>query len=106
MGQKPKITFMLFDKIINSIFSFGAALVVFGAWAKLEHKEFGNKALTIGMLVETGIFCIYGFLEWRNKSPQQNRNETANSEGVDLGDLTDTMKETNQILNKVFKTQR
>jgi len=97
---------MLFDKIINTIFSFGAALVVFGAWAKLEHKEFGNTALTIGMLVETGIFCMYGLLEWRKKSAQDSGNEPTASERVDVGDLTDTMKETNQILNKVFKTQR
>jgi len=96
---------MLFDKIINTIFSFGAALVVFGAWAKLEHKEFGNTALTVGMLVETGIFCMYGFLEWRKQTVRQNPTEEPGPEGLDVDELTDTMKQTNQILKKVFKTQ-
>ena len=58
---------MLFDKIINTAFSFGAAVVIFGAWGKIEHKEFGSTALTAGLLTETAIFCIYGILEWRKK---------------------------------------
>ncbi len=56
---------MLFDKIINTAYSFGAAIVIFGAWGKIEHKEFGSTALTAGLLTETAIFCIYGMLEWR-----------------------------------------
>jgi len=55
---------MLLDKIINTIFSFGAAVVIFGAWGKLENKDFGSLALTAGLLTETAIFCLYGFLEW------------------------------------------
>jgi hypothetical protein len=55
---------MLLDKIINTIFSFGAAVVIFGAWGKLEHKDFGDQALTAGLLTETAIFCLYGLLEW------------------------------------------
>lgn len=30
---------MLLEKIINTAYSFGAAIVVFGAWAKIEHRE-------------------------------------------------------------------
>jgi hypothetical protein len=95
---------MLLEKIINTVFSFGAAIVVFGAWAKLEHFEFSDRALTIGMLVETCIFCIYGLLEWRKKANPEKPNQSLPSETVDVGELTDTMKQTNQILNKVFKT--
>jgi hypothetical protein len=47
---------MYTDKILNTAYSFAAAIVVFGAWAKLEHKDYGSTALTIGMLVESGIF--------------------------------------------------
>ena len=62
---------MHFDKIINTAYSFGAAIVVFGAWSKLEHKAMGDTALTVGLLVETGIFCIYGLMEWRVQKPGQ-----------------------------------
>jgi hypothetical protein len=55
---------MLLDKIINTVFSLGAAVVIFGAWGKLEHKDFGDQALTAGLLTETAIFCLYGLLEW------------------------------------------
>ena len=55
---------MLLDKIINTVFSFGAAVVIFGAWGKLEHTPFGDTALTAGLLTETTIFCLYGVLEW------------------------------------------
>jgi hypothetical protein len=55
---------MLLDKIINTVFSFGAAVVIFGAWGKLESKDFGDTALTAGLLTETAIFCLYGLLEW------------------------------------------
>jgi hypothetical protein len=95
---------MLIEKIINTAFSFGAAIVVFGAWAKLEHKDFSDTALTAGMLVETGIFCIYGLLEWQKKKPaRQEEVREPPAQSVDVGELTNTMKQTNQILNKVFR---
>jgi hypothetical protein len=55
---------MLLDKIINTVFSLGAAVVIFGAWGKLENKDFGDRALTAGLLTETAIFCLSGLLEW------------------------------------------
>jgi hypothetical protein len=58
---------MYFDKIINTAYSFGAAIVVFGAWGKIEHKDMGDTALTVGLLTETSIFVIYGLMEWRGK---------------------------------------
>jgi hypothetical protein len=62
---------MLLDKIINTVFSFGAAVVIFGAWGKLENKEFGSTALTAGLLTETAIFCLYGVLEWVRRPASQ-----------------------------------
>jgi len=105
---------MQLDKIINTAYSFGAAVVVFGAWAKLGHKDYSEIALTAGLLTETAIFCIYGLMEWRKhpttgpaehayQPPPLNNQSTAG--GTDTGELTDTLKQTNRILNKVFKTE-
>ena len=55
---------MHFEKIMNTLYSFAAAVVIFGAWAKLEHRDYGSLALTIGLLTETGIFLLYGLFEW------------------------------------------
>jgi len=122
---------MQLEKIINTAYSFGAAVVVFGAWAKIEHKEYSDDALTAGLLVETGIFFIYGLLEWRQSAAGKPRagelpageppagkdtvGATAGSYqaagyrtgtgagGQEVGELTETMKQTNRILSKVFK---
>jgi len=105
---------MQLEKIINTAYSFGAAVVVFGAWAKIEHKDYSDDALTVGLLVETGIFCIYGLLEWRREpeevreahagQPQMDPTTSGTGAGVqEVGELTETMKQTNRILSKVFK---
>ena len=105
---------MQLDKIINTAYSFGAAVVVFGAWAKLGHKDYSEIVLTTGLLTETGIFFIYGLMEWRKRpspetteqvhQPSSLNNQPANS-GTDTGELTDTLRQTNRILNKVFKAE-
>ena len=101
---------MLFDKILNTAFSFGAAIVIFGAWAKIETLEFGNIALTAGLLTETAIFCLYGLLEWRKRpatqaeppapSPAQ-QGTPVHKENVE--ELTDSIRQTARILNKIFR---
>jgi len=40
----------------------GAAIVIFGAWAKLLHKPFADFMLTVGLLTEATIFVVYAFL--------------------------------------------
>ena len=50
------------EKIINSVVSVGAAVVIFGAWAKILHKSYADVMLTIGLLTEALIFLIYAFL--------------------------------------------
>jgi hypothetical protein len=100
---------MFFQKLINTVYSFGAAIVVFGAWGKLEHKDFGSIALTVGLLTEVTVFCIYGFMEWYEREeqpdPQQEKlTPSRDAKGVvEVDELTATMKQTNRILNKVFK---
>ena len=100
---------MYTDKILNTAYSFAAAIVVFGAWAKLDHRDFGSLALTIGMLVESGIFVIYGFVEWREqRQPSASSQSPAREEkpaGPDrIDELQQTMEKTNGILKKVFRT--
>ncbi|GGA84518.1 GldL-related protein [Puia dinghuensis] len=100
---------MLFDKIINTAFSLGAAIVIFGAWAKIETKEFGDTALTAGLLTETTIFCIYGLLEWRKKprareevpAPPAHPGTPVRKEQVE--ELTASIRQTAHILNKIFR---
>jgi gliding motility-associated GldL-like protein len=96
---------MNFEKIINTAYSFGAAIVVFGAWSKLEHKDYGSIALTAGLLTETVIFFIYGLMEWREQPPRQEQEQPPGQPGTggNVDELTDTMKQTNRILNKVFR---
>jgi hypothetical protein len=93
---------MYTDKILNTAYSFAAAIVVFGAWAKLEHRDFGSLALTIGMLVESGIFVIYGFVEWRKqRQPTPPKEKVA---GLDrLDELQQTVEKTNGMLKKIFR---
>jgi gliding motility-associated protein GldL len=40
----------------------GAAVVIFGAWAKILHKPYADFMLTVGLLTEATIFLIYAFL--------------------------------------------
>ena len=102
---------MLFDKIINTAFSFGAAVVIFGAWGKIEHKEFGSTALTAGLLTETAIFCIYGILEWRKKPDPAENGTVAGAERLEgqgrqadqANELSDAIRQVSQVLTKVFR---
>ncbi len=50
------------EKITNIIVSAGAAVVIFGAWAKLLHLPIADLMLTIGLLTEAGIFMVYAYL--------------------------------------------
>ncbi len=50
------------DKLVNVIVCVGAAVVIFGAWAKILHKSFADIMLTIGLLTEAAIFLVYAFL--------------------------------------------
>lgn len=54
-----------FEKYVNIFVSIGAAIVIFGAWAKILHKSFADIMLTIGLLTEAVIFLVYAWLESR-----------------------------------------
>lgn len=99
---------MLFDKILNTAFSLGASIVIFGAWAKIEQKEYGDPALTAGLLTETAIFCLYGLLEWRKKPASREETPAPLHPGTpvhkeNVEELTDSIRQTARILNKIFR---
>jgi hypothetical protein len=94
----------MLDKLMNTIYSFGAAIVIFGAWGKIEHKEFGSDALTAGLLTETGLFCVYGLLEWRKRSQHQPDVQREEADPAKVEELTAILEKTNRLMNKVFKT--
>lgn len=50
------------EKVTNIIVSLGAAVVIFGAWAKILHLSFADLMLTVGLLTEAGIFLVYAYL--------------------------------------------
>lgn len=50
------------DRLVNVMVCVGAAVVIFGAWAKILHKPFADTMLTVGLLTEAGIFLVYAFL--------------------------------------------
>jgi gliding motility-associated protein GldL len=51
------------EKYVNIFVSVGAAVVIFGAWAKILHKSFADIMLTVGLLTEALIFLIYAYIE-------------------------------------------
>lgn len=46
----------------NMLFGIGAAVVIFGAWAKILHKPYANLMLTIGLWTEAVIFLVSAFI--------------------------------------------
>jgi gliding motility-associated protein GldL len=50
------------ERLVNIIVCVGAAVVIFGAWAKILHKPFADWMLTVGLLTEAAIFLVYAFL--------------------------------------------
>lgn len=109
---------MHFEKIMNTLYSFAAGVVIFGAWAKLEHKPYGSIALTVGLLTETGIFILYGLMEWSKTPAKEDQPATSNNQSLNpeqtqqltsslqqTQQLTSTLQQTNRILNKVFRAE-
>lgn len=70
------------DAWMNFVYSFGAAIVIFGAWLKITHFAIGpitgNFALTIGLITEALIFVVFAFdppkaeesYAWENVYPE------------------------------------
>lgn len=54
-----KSTSFFWDRLVPTIYSAGAAVVIFGAWAKITHNEQFGFMLTLGLLTEVVIFALY-----------------------------------------------
>jgi gliding motility-associated protein GldL len=70
------------EKITNIIVSVGAAVVIFGAWAKILHLSFADMMLTIGLLTEAGIFLVYGYLATQGYGLSDHGHEAAPAKGT------------------------
>lgn len=53
-----KVNFF-WDRLVPTLYSAGAAVVIFGAWAKITHNEQFGFMLTVGLLTEVVIFALY-----------------------------------------------
>ena len=53
------------DAVLNFVYSFGAAIVIFGALVKMTHIPIpfisGNVVLGLGLAVECFIFIVFAF---------------------------------------------
>lgn len=62
--------------ITNMVYGLGAAIVIVGALFKIQHWPFGSEILTIGMIVEAGVFTysafekVKGDLDWSLVYPE------------------------------------
>ena len=70
------------EKITNIIVSVGAAVVIFGAWAKILHLSFADIMLTIGLLTEAGIFLVYGYLATQGYGMSDHSHAAASPKGT------------------------
>lgn len=65
-----------FDKVLPTLYSAGAAVVVLGALFKIQHWEGGSEMLTIGLGTEAVIFALYAlqtFAQPVQKEPDWSR---------------------------------
>ena len=63
-------------KAMNMVYGLGAAVVIVGALFKIQHWPGGSLMLTIGLLVEAGVFIVSAFesveeeLDWTKVYPE------------------------------------
>lgn len=95
------------DKAVNVAVSVGAAIVIFGAWAKIEHKSYASIMLTIGMLTEAAIFLMYALIPPKAESPVLPA--TVETQVLQQNSYMDTQKvekelnRLNEKLDKIFR---
>ena len=70
------------EKITNIIVSVGAAVVIFGAWAKILHLSFADMMLTVGLLTEAAIFLVYAYLSTKGYGLSDHGSEPAAAKGT------------------------
>lgn len=73
------LNFASIDKTLNVLFSFGAAVVIFGATAKILHWRSADVSIMTGLLTEVAIFITMGIVEWARPKEKQAEISKANS---------------------------
>ncbi|GGI56847.1 gliding motility protein GldL [Winogradskyella haliclonae] len=101
MAQKGKLT------VTNFIYGMGAAVVIVGALFKIQNWPYGGLLLTIGMIVEAGVFAWSAFekqeddLDWSlvypelegGASKKKAKEEPKDAEGILSKKLDNLLKE-------------
>jgi gliding motility-associated protein GldL len=110
MSEKSK----KIEKRVNTIVSLGAAVVIFGAWAKILHKSFADYMLTIGLLTEAAIFLLYAFIPPSNEMAEVAEVLKKNSDSTPSNDELkkliekeinpDSLKKLNESFTKLNST--
>jgi gliding motility-associated protein GldL len=108
------------EKIVNVIASFAAAVVIFGALAKILHWNNANEWLMLGMLTEVGIFIMYGVLyltikpgqdySWERVYPELSKDfagelpkrSTSSAPGLGLTSKMDEMLANSKVTPDIF----
>jgi len=92
------------EKIINTAYAVGAAIVVFSAWRKILHLTGADTFLTIGLLTEVFIFLMAAAYEWvpSNKETQSGNSYSVAQELPDNAKLTDSIDTLTNTIKKVF----
>lgn len=87
------------NKALDILVSFGAAVVIFGAWAKLLHRPYADFMLTCGLLTEAAIFISYGVLAIVGK----NKPDISADSASDNSQLTSAIDSLNTTIKNIFK---
>lgn len=102
------LNFASIDKTLNVLFSFGAAVVIFGAMAKILHWRNADIFIMIGLLSEVAIFFIMGFVEAVRpkqlvETTQPSKSPTAYSQNLPHVELTDQLIQFRSNLERINK---
>ncbi len=76
-------------RILNLVYSWGAAVVILGALFKISHYPFADEILFVGMMTEFSIFFISGFekpandYNWEEVFPELNSKNPLDKEQIE-----------------------
>lgn len=98
---------------MNFAYGMGAAVVIIGALFKITHLEFGfitgNLMLTIGLIVEAGIFALSAFepvddeYRWENVYPQLKDKNAAPTKSAKIETPSDVEGQLSKKLDAMLK---
>lgn len=98
---------------MNFAYGMGAAVVIIGALFKITHLEFGfitgNLMLTIGLVVEAGIFALSAFepvedeYRWENVYPQLKDKSAAPTKSAKIESPSDVEGQLSKKLDAMLK---